>query len=108
MCRLSKGENNYACQERERRNPQAFFRRLQSLSGYPRKGAARGRARFLGGDIEPEQPVIKSRKTKPREEKSWSKCHLNYCTESARQPFTMEVPYRGDCNVRRHRSVGQR
>ncbi|KAL6735823.1 hypothetical protein Aduo_006230 [Ancylostoma duodenale] len=61
MCRLSKGENNYACQERERRNPQAFFRRLY-------------------------------------------KCHLNYCTESARQPFTMEVPYRGDCNVRRHRS----
>ncbi|EYB83247.1 hypothetical protein Y032_0339g2955 [Ancylostoma ceylanicum] len=33
-----------------------------------------------------------------------NKCHLNYCTQSTREPFTMEVPYRGECNVRRHRS----
>ncbi|EYB83249.1 hypothetical protein Y032_0339g2955 [Ancylostoma ceylanicum] len=34
-----------------------------------------------------------------------NKCHLNYCTQSTREPFTMEVPYRGECNVRRHRSA---
>ncbi|VDL71717.1 unnamed protein product [Nippostrongylus brasiliensis] len=32
------------------------------------------------------------------------KCHLNYCTQSTQQPFVMDVPYRGECNVRRHRS----
>uniref|UniRef100_A0A7I4Y608 ZP domain-containing protein n=1 Tax=Haemonchus contortus TaxID=6289 RepID=A0A7I4Y608_HAECO len=32
------------------------------------------------------------------------KCHLDYCRQSIHHPFVMEVPYRGDCNVRRHRS----
>ena len=35
----------------------------------------------------------------------FSNCHLNYCHGGISQAFTMDIPYRGNCNVRRHRSV---
>ncbi|CAB3404731.1 unnamed protein product [Caenorhabditis bovis] len=32
-------------------------------------------------------------------------CHLDYCTQFTSSPFTMELPFRGPCNVRRRRNV---
>uniref|UniRef100_A0A1I7X3H7 ZP domain-containing protein n=1 Tax=Heterorhabditis bacteriophora TaxID=37862 RepID=A0A1I7X3H7_HETBA len=31
-------------------------------------------------------------------------CHLDYCKDGAQRPFLMEIPYKGNCNVRRHRT----